>query len=179
MHRARQVSIILLTLVGLASPARGTTPGQWSIGLAPSYAFIVLADNAEPKGGGAELFVTYGISDAFALRVRGSWTGHQVEADEQSQGGLYHVVSAAVGLQYAFDTLSVTPSIEGGAGLLYLQYAGDSAVNLGLYFGVGVDYWVLPWLAPGAAFHYHAFISDPTTYPVYFDAGPRVTVRWP
>lgn len=170
-----------LIVVGLAlvSPrAHAGTRGEWVLGLAPTYAFIVLDNKAEPRGGGASLFLTYGLSDAIALRLSGLWTGHNIEADEETEGGLYQVANVAFGLQYAIDLLSVTPSIEAGAGLLYLRYGDGSAVNLGLHFGLAVDYWLARWICVGAAFHYHAFISNPADYPVYFDAGPRVAIRW-
>lgn len=172
------VALLLLGLCALPGRSLAVGKGEWVVGLSPAYAFIVLSDQAEPKGGGAGAFVQYGLSDAFGLRFSALWTGHSVEGGEESAGGLYQVANLAAGLQYSFDLLSVTPSIEVGAGVLYLRYRGESATNLGLQIGLSVDYWLLDWLAVGASFHYHSFISNPADYPVYFDAGPRVAIRW-
>jgi len=171
-------ALSFLGLVALPGRASAVNRGEWVVGLSPAYAFIVLSDQAEPKGGGTGIFVHYGLSDALALRFSGLWTGHNVEGTEESAAGLYQVANLAAGLQYSFDLLSVTPSIEVGAGVLYLRYRGESATNLGLQIGMSVDYWLLDWLGVGASFHYHSFISNPADYPVYFDAGPRVAIRW-
>lgn len=176
--RTSLVAVLALGLSVAPSPAAAAQKGEWMAGLAPSYAFIVLGGQGEPKGGGASAYALLGLSDALALRCSGLWSGHHVAPREDSAGGLYQVANLSLGLQYTFDLISVTPAIEAGVGLLYLRYQGDSAVNLELQFGLGADYWFVDWLAAGAAFHYHAFISNPADYPVYFDAGPRVTVRW-
>jgi hypothetical protein len=178
---ATPLALAAALLVMTVPAASAAEKGEWVVGLAPSYAFIVLGQDFEPKGGGSGLFIHHGLSESLALRFSGLWSGHDVEPegeDEDEEGGLYQVVNLALGVAYTFDLLSVVPAIEVGGGLLYLRYQGSSAYNLGLQIGVSVDYWLLAWLSVGAAFHYHAFISNPADYPVYFDAGPRVAVRW-
>jgi hypothetical protein len=169
--------LLVCCLLCAPSPA-GAASGDWVVGLAPSYAYIVLHGTGEPDGGGSGLFVHYGLSDAVAIQLSGLWTVHDIEGTEENEGGLYHVVNVAAGVRYAFDVLKVNPALEVAAGILYLRFHGDSAVNLGLLMGICVDWWALDWLAVGAAFHYHAFLSNPNEYPVYFDAGPRVAFRW-
>jgi hypothetical protein len=95
------------------------------------------------------------------------------------EGGLFQVVSLTAGGSYSFDLLRVCPSLEAGIGVLYQRFAGESATNLGVLFGLGLDYWLRDWISIGVAFHYHAFVTNLAQYPVYFDAGPRVSVRWP
>jgi len=169
--------ILACCLLCAPSPA-GAASGDWVVGLAPSYAYIVLHGTGEPDGGGSGMFVHYGLSDAVAIQLSGLWTVHDVEGTEENEGGLFQVVNVAAGIRYAFDVLRVNPAIEVAAGVLYLRFRGDSATNLGLLMGICADWWALDWLAVGAAFHYHAFLSDPRTYPVYFDAGLRVAFRW-
>ncbi len=175
---------LLLLLAGRPAGAdeglrRGPRAGDVVLGVAPSYAYVVLERGAEPKGGGANLFLHYHLTGAIALRAAGGWSGHSIEGTEKDQGGLYQVANAALGLRYAFDTIPLNPALEGGVGVLVHSYQGASAVSVALQFGIAADYYVLPWLSVGAAFHYHAFLSNPSQYPVYFDAGPRVGVRWP
>jgi len=176
---ARLPGPLLAAVLAMTTPCPAhADKGEWTVGLEPSYAFIVLGQESEPEGGGTGLYVHYGLGDALALRFSGLWSGHDIEPGEEDEGGLYQVVNLALGVAYAFDLLSVVPAIEVGGGLLYLRYQGQSAYNFGLQIGVAVDYGLLSWLTVGAAFHYHAFISNPADYPVYFDAGPRVAVRW-
>jgi hypothetical protein len=163
----------------LPSERRGPRAGDLVLGVAPSYAYVVLGQGAEPRGGGANLFLHYHLSSGAALRAAAGWSGHSIEATGKDAGGLYQVTNAALGLRYAFDAIPLNPALEGGVGILVHSYQGANALSVSIQFGVAVDYYVLRWLSVGAAFHYHAFLSNPSQYPVYFDAGPRLGVRWP
>jgi hypothetical protein len=149
------------------------------VGLAPSYAYLVLEKESEPKGGGGMLFLNYHITGTIALRAAALWTGHSIDATSSTSASELQVLSGVVGAVYAVDWLGrLSPAIEGGIGVLYRWTRKASAFDFGLQLGIAVDYWVTRWLAIGAAIHYHAFLTNPTQYPVYFDAGPRVIVRW-
>ena len=180
-------ALAALTLLSVHAFSAGAEPGSaragevdpgWVVGLSPCYAFIVLGADVEPDGVGSGLFVHRTIDDALSLRLSGLWSVHDVDGTATREGGLYQVASFTFGVSYAFDLLSVVPAIEVGAGLLYTRFGGESSFDMGLRFGISADYWVLTWLSVGAAFHYHSFLTDPASYPVYFDAGPRVAVRW-
>ncbi len=152
--------------------------GEWAVGFMPSYAFVVLDGQLEPDGGGAALFLQYGITDAISLQLTGSWTGHGIEATEKDPGGLYSVVSTTAGISYTLDMGRLRPAIDMGAGVLHQEYGGVSATSMEILVGIVADYRLLPWLSVGVAFHYHAFLANPATYPVYFDAGPRASLHF-
>lgn len=165
---------MLLALLLASRSALATEPGQFTVGVAPSYAFVVLEQEAEPDGGGASVFMQYGLSDAISLLLSVMWTGHVIDDTEKAEGGLFQVLNVAMGFNYSFDLVRVHPSIDVAAGILHQRFKDDSLTSLELQVGVGLDYQILSWLAVGAAFHYHAFLSNPAVYPVYFDLGPRV-----
>ncbi len=177
MRALTLAGLVLLATAALPRRAAAVRPGDWVIGLAPSYAYIVIDSKAQPRGVGANAVLLYGLTESFAARLSGGWSGHSVETDKPNPP-LYQVAHATLGLRYAFDLVKINPSIEGGVGILYQQFGKASSTDLGLQLGVAFDYWVLRWLSVGAYFHYYAFLSNPTQYPVYFDAGPRVEVRW-
>lgn len=168
-------AVLLLALVLAPARAGAQKAGEWQIGISPAYAFIVLADRAEPSGGGAMLHLHYGLTDTFALRLTGGWSGHDVASTEEYEGGLFQVISGSGGLSYAFDLGGdVRAGLEGGLGVLHQRFGELRSTSLALNLGVALDYRALPWLAVGFAFHYHAYLANPSEYPVYFDIGPRV-----
>lgn len=175
--RAVAPTLALASVLAASGSARGAEPGRWSIGLAPSYAYILL-DGAEPNGWGGSLVALHDLTSAIALRLSAGWSGHSIDGVDKDPGGLYQVVHGEFGLRYDFDLVSLNPSLEGGIGVLHQRYRETTATDLGLQLGVGCDYWILPWISVGAFFHYYAFLSNPTDYPVYFDAGPRLQVSW-
>jgi hypothetical protein len=155
--------------------------GDWTVSAFPVYAYMVIENSQKPKGGGVGAFLQYGITRAFSLRASGLWSIHAMESSDaqgQTQDDERQLGNGALGLAYAFDLLKTTPMLEGGIGVLYQRGKDTSALDMGLYFGLGIDYWLLDWFSMGIAFHYHAFLTDPATYPVYFDAGPRFSLRW-
>jgi hypothetical protein len=177
----RACALLLAPALALApTPAAAAGPGEVVLGLQPSYAFVVLEDRAQPNGGGVSLFLNYGMTDAIALLVTGIWSGHDLQPDEKKKrpGGLYQVVSAAAGFSYTFDTVPLRPFIDAAVGFLHQWGADRSATSVSLQLGVGAEYNVLSWLSVGAAFHYHAFLQNPAEFPVYFDVGPRVALRF-
>jgi len=164
-------------------PSLAAPSERWVFGIAPSYAYLVLDNQGQPRGIGGSAFLHYGITTALALRLSGLWTVHEFEGEatteeKKPKDELQQVGNIDLGIHYAFDIVPLSPSIEMGIGILYQRHGEVSAIDLGLQLGLAADYWILQWLAVGAAFHYHAFLSNPTKYPVFFDAGPRVAVRW-
>jgi hypothetical protein len=172
-------ALVSLLLLAAAPVAYAGQPPGLVVGLAPAYAYVVLEKQAQPKGGGASLFLHYHLTSAFALRLAAGWSGHDIEGTAKSPGGTHQVVNAAFGLRYAIDSIPINPALEGGVGILYHRYQKASSLSPSLQLGIACDYFVRPWISVGAAFHYHAYLSNPSQYPVYFDAGPRVGLRWP
>lgn len=175
-----KILTIILGMLSLTAPASASAQeraGTWAVGVAPSYAFVLLDNTAEPDGGGSGLFVQYAVTDAMEVRLWGLWSGHAIEAKDKDPGGLYQVFNAALVFSYAFDLMWVRPAVEAGLGVLHQRYQEQHVSSMSLLLGVAADYQVLPWLEVGAAFHYHAFLQNPNQYPVYFDVGPRVIFR--
>ncbi len=168
---------LLLALWLAPAPALARQPGTLQLGLSPAYAFVVLQDDLEPDGGGGSIFARYALSEAFALLASVLYPGHALQATEDDPGGTMRILAASAGLNFALDVLSLTPSIDAAVGVLHQQYKQERSTSMELQVGVGLDYELLPWLMVGAAFHYHAFLSNPSDYPVYFDIGPRVAFR--
>ena len=173
------MAALLLPLMLLPRSADAAPEGEWVVGLAPSYAFVVLEDQLEPDGGGAGLYLQYGITDAFSLLVTGLWTGHDIEETDSHTGGLYSVTSVAGGISYTLDMGRLRPAIDMGVGFLHHKFGDQESTSMAILVGIAADYRLLPWLSVGAAFHYHAFWASPAQYPVYFDAGPRFGVHFP
>lgn len=159
-------------------PAAAAREGQWAVGLTPSYAFLVLNAQLEPDGGGAGLYLQYGVTDAISLLASGLWTGHTLEASEEDPGGLYQVLSVSFGISYTLDMGRIRPALDLAAGVLHLRYGDQSTTSMSILAGLSADYMMRPWLSVGLAFHYHAYLANPAELPVYFDAGPRVTVHF-
>ncbi len=175
--RSALLSVFGLVMAAAAPVHAEERAGSWAVGLAPSYAFVVLQNNAEPDGGGSGLFLQYAVTEAVEVRLWGLWTGHDIAGTDEAPGGLYQVFNAALVFSYAFDISPVRPALEAGVGVLHQRFQAQHVTSLSLLVGVGADYALLPWLEVGAAFHYHAFLQNPNQYPVYFDVGPRVTFR--
>jgi len=169
---------LLLGVPGRADASRDRPLSRFILGVAPSYAFVVLADRAEPDGGGVQAFLQVGISEAVALHLSVLWSGHRIAPSDKRAGGLFQVFSAGVGLAYRFDAGPVEPVLEAAIGVLHQRFGDTVSTSLALQAGLALDYPLLPWLAVGAGFHYHAYLADPSRDPVYFDAGPRISVRF-
>ncbi len=173
--------LLAIWLMFHGGPSFAAPAERWVFGLAPSYAYLVLDNQGQPRGMGGSAFLHYGITTALAFRLSGLWTVHEFEGtteQKEPKDTSQQVINIGLGIHYAFDIVPLSPAIEMGIGILHQRRGEISATDLGLQLGLSADYWVLRWLAVGAAFHYHAFLSNPTKYPVFFDTGPRVAVRW-
>ncbi len=182
-YKALWAAIAMAMIMVKASAGNAMDQGDWLIGVNPSYSYIVLQDRSEPEGGGAGVYVQYWLTDWSALRLTGLWTGHNIDPRKNDQGkeipgGLYQVINFSGGFHFPFDILKLSPAVEFGAGILHHRFNGESTNNFGIQIGVTIDYSLLDWLVLGVGFHYHALISNPSEYPVYFDAGPRLAIRW-
>jgi hypothetical protein len=171
----------LLTLLALAPSVSWATKlpehRPWELTLSPVYAYLVVDGSSETRAGGAAAQLTYMLSESVGLRAGASWTLHDLEATQQREGGVLRVWSANVGLSYALDLLRARPAIELGAGILHSDGPNGNGTDLGVMIGLALDYALYDWLTVGAALHYHGFLTDVTSLPVYVTLGPRVGVR--
>ncbi len=179
------IAALLLTATLGGSTASAAEPARspWILGLSPIYSFIVLDQNVEPDGGGGALIFQYRFDQTFGLQLSGMWSGHTIASTEETPGGFLQMITASAALRYAIDVIPYSPAIEAGVELLHQRYADDQASSQSNEFGVQVglafDYWIIPRLAMGGAFHYHALLTDVADFPVYFDLGLRLLTRWP
>lgn len=179
--RAFFILIILIILLATESGsiAQSRRRPRLTCGINPLYSYLVMDNKSQPKGFGTSVAFNYFFNNWLSLRVSGQWSSHTIEVTGDHPQSIQHqVVNPSLGLGYLFDMVSWNPVIEAGIGLLHQRFEGQSTTDIGLYLGIGFDYWLRPWFAAGAAFHYHAFLSNPTQYPVYFDAGPRISFRF-
>lgn len=161
-----------------APPELLARPGSWSVGVSAVYAYLVLDDQLEPEGGGAELFASYQLSPTFSIRLAGLWSAHTVEQTDERAGGTIQVISAGASLAYAVDLLRWRPQIEVGIEILHRRLIKSTPTDAGIKVGLAIDYPIYRWLLVGGAAYYHGFITSPAEIPVYVALGPRISLAW-
>lgn len=179
-HRVCSLFLLVLSFLGIGQHvcfAASSTLPRYEIQVAPQYAYWVFHSRSQPKGMGASLQLLYNLSPSMGIRIRSSWTVHEVELKDLPQHSM-HVLTATAGVRYLFDIVNWSPGIEAGFGMASTQQPQTTDINGVFEFGVSLDYFVRKWISVGAAFHYYAFVTNPQQYPVYFDAGPRIGVCW-
>lgn len=152
--------------------------GRWEVGVGANYAWLVFARNDEPKGFGANVYLRYGLSRTFALKLSGLWTRHSLDATDDRAAGTFQVVAADVGLTYALDYVRFEPKIEAGVGLLYRHFLEQAALDLGVRVGLAIDYRLGRHATIGFGIFYHGFLTDMSNLPVYVQLGPRFALQW-
>ena len=147
----------------------------------PDFAFIHL-DGHTAWGGGGAVDVSYGLTDALAVRATGAFTAHGIGRTDVAPAGSVLAYHAGVGVTYAIDIVRVVPSLDFSLGLLGVRRPtsyGDQYTNqFGVEIGLGVDYLLSRRIAIGVVARYHAFLTAITELPAYFYAGPRVSFHF-
>ena len=175
----------------LGLPAAHAEQRELQLGLQPVYG-ITYIDQRSPSGGGGNLQLSYGITDAVAIQLHGGLTAHPLAEDMEKMlpAGLLMTWHASVGVMYALDIVRVVPYFEASVGLLgvtRLAAAGAAAgtaagtgtsLNAGAEIGLGADYMLSRRWAVGVALRYHAFLTDLGRIPLYLTVGPRVVLRF-
>lgn len=177
-------ALALSALLSHAAAARTDSPissnNRWEIVLAPVYAYLLQDQRGDAHGGGAQVFIRYGITDSVGIHVSALWTAHAVSdlPNVADSGGTLQVLSGSAGLSYALDLTRFVPRLEADLGVLSRHFNEESTTDMAIKIGLGVDYALNGWLSVGAAFHYHAVLTNLQEMPVYVDMGPRVAFGW-
>ncbi len=181
-RRLAGVAAWLLLFLVLFRPAARAEQRELQLGLQPVYG-ITYIDQRSPSGGGGNLQLSYGITDAVAVQLHGGLTAHPVEEDMDKKlpAGLLLTWHASVGVMYALDIVRIVPYFEASLGLLGVTTrttAGSgTTLNAGAELGLGADYMLNRRWAVGVALRYHAFLTDLGRIPLYLTVGPRVVLR--
>lgn len=176
-------------------------------------------DFARPtRGGGAGLDVDLTIIRPFRLRLTGSYSGHPVpdafsrnddgDLVQTAASGTIHTGHAAVGVAYFLDIGRLRPTIDVGAGLLWVrgpegiangqlhqECLGGGGCDLGLtcapetltcepavlpvvHGGLAIDGLLTDRVALGVGLRYFAFLTAPANFPIYLQAAARLGIRF-
>jgi outer membrane protein W len=150
------VAAWLLLFLVLFRPAARAEQRELQLGLQPVYG-ITYIDQRSPSGGGGNLQLSYGITDAVAVQLHGGLTAHPVEEDMDKKlpAGLLLTWHASVGVMYALDIVRIVPYFEASLGLLGVTTrttAGSgTTLNAGAELGLGADYMLNRRWAVGVA----------------------------
>ena len=152
------------------------------VAVEPAFA-LMHVNSSTAWGGGAGLDLSYGVTDAVAIRATGAFTGHSLEATTGGPAGTLLAWHAGLGLTYTIDIVRVVPYIDFAVGVMGTERpapAGATVTNnqLGVEIGVGVDYLISRRWAVGVVVRYHAFLTALSDIPVYFYAGPRIAMHF-
>lgn len=180
-----RAAFALLVVVALARPGLADEK-EFVLSLQPGFSMIHIGDQTA-WGGGGGLDLSYGVTDAFAVRVTGAFSAQQIDALTMNNtvvnpAGTVLAYHAGVGVTYIVDILRVVPFIDFSLGLLGTRRptaTGDQWSNeFGIEIGIGVDYLITRRIAIGAVVRYHAFLTALATIPVYLYAGPRIAFHF-
>jgi outer membrane protein W len=156
---------------------------ELQLGLQPVYG-VTYIDQRSPSGGGGNLQLSYGITDAVAIQLHGGLTAHPLDADPDKMlaAGLLMTWQGSVGVMYALDIVRVVPYFEASVGVLGVTTRTamntKTVINAGAEIGLGADYMLNRRWAVGVAVRYHAFLTDLGNIPLYLTVGPRVVLRF-
>lgn len=167
---------------------------ELSMGVQPVYGLTYM-DDRSPSGGGGNLHIAYGITDAVGVQLHGGATVHPLAAitDEKTMntdpGGTLLTWQASAGIVYALDVVRIVPFFEASLGVLGVWTQTDpapgkknptveSTVQASASLGLGGDYLISRRLAVGVAVRYHAVLTDLGRIPIYLTVGPRLLLRF-
>ncbi|MSP63982.1 MAG: hypothetical protein EXR72_27300 [Myxococcales bacterium] len=180
MCRARGPVAALLLCTALARVAAADEK-ELILSAQPGFSFLRI-EGQTTWGGGGGIDLSYGVTDALAVRVTGALTAHSVGASANGPGGTALAWLAGVGVTYTLDILRVVPYVDFAIGLLGTRHrtAQGSVVenNAGVQIGLGVDYLVTRRFAVGVVVRYQASLAAISELPAWLYAGPRIAVHF-
>jgi opacity protein-like surface antigen len=203
MHR-RVVSASLATLVLVGASSAQAFERQFHAGGGLGVVEMKRGDFSGPAIG-AELDLTYGLSDMFNVLVETSYSPHiltgSVAGPLDDKGvagpsrdvrmpGTFHAFSATTGIAYTLDVLRWIPYIGVLGGVSYvsgkcdqvtpeLKCTGEvSDVRLEWVLALGLDYQITRSLAAGLALRWHDAPSSSAPNTMLFQAWGRVAYTW-
>ena len=116
----------------------------------------VRVENRDPFGLGAGLDLRYGLDDAWAVRVSGSFARLTMDGDmgKMLPGGTVWSYSSFAGLDFSMDVIRLLPTFEAGLGVLGSNGTLKSHAAIGMQAGVGADYLLTPRVSIGGIAEY-------------------------
>jgi hypothetical protein len=147
-----------IVLAAAAGPVRAEAD-EWRLSGRAGIA-NVYTDGRHPLGVRGGIDGEYGLTDAWAVRLSGSISQHDVSEDPAAglPGGTINAYGIFAGLTYALDVLRLVPYFEAGLGLLTVSGAvREPHRALGMQVAAGADYLLGPrWSVGGVAEYTYA-----------------------
>ncbi len=195
----RAAAAVLAATVALGAPARGERR-RVRLGIAPIYALAVV-DRRDPSGGGVDLDLAFGVTDALSVRASGFVTFHAADGravpgtaggpEMIGPPGTIGAFGAFAGLSYELNVLRLVPSFDLGLGVIGLR--GDARFGTGagaaallpaldavaIELGFGCDWLISRRWSVGWVIRYHALLTELERAPSFLYVGPRASVSLP
>ncbi len=169
---AKALVVTLACVPCLAPRPLRAGQGEQALHVLPRYAVRVAgADGASDRHGlGLAAHYGLGLDDFWNLHAGLRYLGFVDGAADP------HLLSAQVGVSYAFDVTAWVPYVRLLAEFVTSGFDAGARLDGGLVVGVGVDY--RPWqrFAIGADVHYEALFRDIRQFPALIEAGLRLSV---
>jgi hypothetical protein len=154
---------------------------EWIFAIQPAAA-VMHVNGATTWGGGGGLDLSYGITDALAVRVTGAVSGHLLAATKDDPGGPLLAYHAGAGLTYVVDVIRLVPYAEFSLGVLgtarELNGTWTSSNKFGIELGLGADYVINRRVSVGLVVRYHAYLTALQDIPIYVYFGPRIAIHF-
>jgi hypothetical protein len=155
----RLAALASLLLVATWLPLAHADDEDWQVAARAGISGITL-EGRDELGPRLAVDGTYGLSDAWAIRLTASGSRHGVSQDVARglPGGAVFGYSAFGGLSYTMDILRLLPSFEMGLGVLGVTGAlKEPRRALGMQAAIAADYLVTPrWSIGGIAEYVYA-----------------------
>jgi hypothetical protein len=155
----RLVALAMLFLAAAWAPCAHADEDDWQVAARAGIAGITV-DGRNELGPRVAVDGTYGLTDAWAIRLTASGSRHGVSEDAARglPGGAVYGYSAFGGLSYTMDILRLLPSFEMGLGLLGVTGAvTEPRRALGMQAAIAADYLMGPrWSIGGIAEYVYA-----------------------
>ncbi|MEO1268703.1 MAG: outer membrane beta-barrel protein [Myxococcota bacterium] len=174
-----------LLMAGVVATTYAPTPAQaveheLTLGLGPTYTDLPTRGSEGQQGIGAGLYGEYRFNNFWGLTF-GGMGSYQLSVAEDDLGGI-RILSGWAGVIYNLDVATYVPF----ATLSLTAYNADPAleddegnpVDAGVKFGLGVDYRRYRRWSFGVEANLHAFLTDPSNYPVYFTTLLRINYHY-
>ena len=158
-RRALRLAALASLLLAVWAPVTRADEDDWQVAARAGIAGITV-DGRSELGPRLAVDGTYGLTDAWAIRLTASGSRHGVSEDMARglPGGAVFGYSAFGGLSYTMDILRLLPSFEMGLGLLGVTGAvKEPRRALGMQAAIAADYLVTPrWSVGGIAEYVYA-----------------------
>ena len=174
------VAVVAAVALLAAPSSAGAVGNELTLGLGPAWADLPTRGPEGQSGVGAGLYAEYRFNNFWGLTA-GGFGSYQLSIPEDELGGV-RIFSGWVGALYNLDVATYVPF----ATLAVTAYRADPAleddegnpVDAGVKFGLGVDYRRWRHWSFGLEADLHAFLTDPSNYPVYFTTMLRLNYHY-